>query len=326
MTLTRITYLLVVTTLISLVAWPAKAETSHSPTVIDQDAYWQFVQDTQDTLSQLQEHPENEIHLTLVELADQWEAITEIDVDGQIIPVDNTYLVRLMRSSSPDIEQIDGILTTLITAHQSFPAHVYSSKDIDPLHKILSQPEFSWSKPEPNPVNEWFQQLWDRFNRWLNDLLGDEPMTISVPTNLLTTLSTLLLVIVLIFIFSTLFGDFAQESKINSENGEEDEIITSKTAFAKAQKLSRKGDYRSAVRYLYLSALLIMDERGVLRYDRSKTNREYLRSVTDSPDLAEPLEEVIEVFDDVWYGYHDLDEDTFKRYSNHVEELKEKKG
>ena len=108
--------------------------------------------------------------------------------------------------------------------------------------------------------------------------------------------------------------------------GEEDEIITSKAAFAKAQKLSRTGDYRSAVRYLYLSALLIMDERGVLRYDRSKTNREYLRSVTDTPELAKPLGEVIEVFDDVWYGYHDLEEDTFKRYSNRVEELKEKKG
>jgi hypothetical protein len=68
-----------------------------------------------------------------------------------------------------------------------------------------------------------------------------------------------------------------------------------------------------------------MDERGVLRYDRSKTNREYLRSVANSPELAKPLEEVIEVFDNVWYGYHPLEEESFKHYSARVEELKEKK-
>lgn len=69
-----------------------------------------------------------------------------------------------------------------------------------------------------------------------------------------------------------------------------------------------------------------MDERGILRYDRSKTNREYLRSVSNMPELAKPLGEVIEVFDNVWYGYHSLEEETFKKYSDRVEELKGKKS
>ena len=80
------------------------------------------------------------------------------------------------------------------------------------------------------------------------------------------------------------------------------------------------------MRYLYLSSLLLLDERGLLRYDRSKTNREYLSSLSNTPELSEPLNEVIDVFDNVWYGYHSLDEETFKHYSDRVEELKEKKN
>ena len=68
------------------------------------------------------------------------------------------------------------------------------------------------------------------------------------------------------------------------------------------------------------------DAEELLRYDRTRTNREYLRTVSDSPELAQPLAEVIEVFDNVWYGYHEMDEASFKHYSDRVEELKEKKG
>jgi hypothetical protein len=68
-----------------------------------------------------------------------------------------------------------------------------------------------------------------------------------------------------------------------------------------------------------------LDEQGVMRYDRSRTNREYLRSVSSRPELAAPLHDVIEVFDRVWYGFQKVDENTYKSYVEHVEELREKK-
>jgi hypothetical protein len=86
-----------------------------------------------------------------------------------------------------------------------------------------------------------------------------------------------------------------------------------------------QGDYRNAIRYLYLSYLLVLDEQGVMRYDRSRTNREYLRSVSSRPELAKPLRDVIDVFDRVWYGFETVDETTYKSYVAHVEELREKK-
>ena len=102
-------------------------------------------------------------------------------------------------------------------------------------------------------------------------------------------------------------------------------MLSSKGAFKRAETLSMQGDYRNAIRYLYLSSLLVLDEQGLMRYDRSRTNREYLRSVSSRPELAKPLQDVIEVFDRVWYGFEGVDEQTYQSYVERVDELREKK-
>ena len=114
------------------------------------------------------------------------------------------------------------------------------------------------------------------------------------------------------------------EADIASE-AEGGEILTADMALKKAQQLSSGGDYRTAVRYLYLSSLLLLDERGLLRYDRSQTNREYLRSVANHPHLANPLRRVIDVFDRVWYGYQPLTQDDYTRYAEQVNKLRRQK-
>jgi hypothetical protein len=68
-----------------------------------------------------------------------------------------------------------------------------------------------------------------------------------------------------------------------------------------------------------------LEERGILPYDRSRTNREYLRSLAHLPALAVTLRDVVEVFDRVWYGYQPLDEAGYTRYVRQVEELQQEK-
>ena len=142
---------------------------------------------------------------------------------------------------------------------------------------------------------------------------------------MLTVIVALILLAILAYVFRGLFTDLVKESNAGAFAEEDDRSLTSEIAFRKAQTLSVHGDYRTAVRYLYLSSLLLMEERGILRYDRSRTNREYLRSVSTHPNLAKPLKSVVDVFDRVWYGYEPLDESTYKEYVDEVEELKEQK-
>jgi len=70
---------------------------------------------------------------------------------------------------------------------------------------------------------------------------------------------------------------------------------------------------------------LVLDEKRLMRYDRSRTNREYLRSLSSKPELVKPLRDVIDVFDRVWYGFENVDEQTYQSYVKRVDELREKK-
>lgn len=294
---------------------------------VSEQAYWELISRLQTEIQDLQGSPTEEITSRLAKLADQLEDIQEVQTtDGQVFAIDSGHLLRSLRATPADLEGITVMLDTLLAAHEEYPHRVFSTSDLAALHAILARPEFDWPAEQPNPADQWFQKLLDRFLAWLNEIFGDGITIRLFDANLFLLVSSVVFVFVLFFVFRMIFTDFVKESQIAADHGSPDEPLTSETAFEKAQSLSRGGDFRSAVRYLYLSSLLVLDERGLLRYDRSKTNREYLRSVSQSPQLAQPLEEVIEVFDNVWYGYHSLEEDSFKHYSERVRELKDKKG
>ena len=93
-----------------------------------------------------------------------------------------------------------------------------------------------------------------------------------------------------------------------------------------AGEIARGGDYRAAMRYLYLSALLWLDERDMLRYDRALTNREYLERLRDNAMLRERLRPMVETFDQVWYGHAPLDAQALAAYRAQVEALRDVKG
>src|SRR5438105_3325024 len=91
---------------------------------------------------------------------------------------------------------------------------------------------------------------------------------------------------------------------------------------ASAQQLAGMGDYRTAMRQLYLSTLLWLDEHAYLRYDRSLTNREYLRALAKAPALRDALQPVVEAFDRVWYGFAPISAPEFERYRNQVDAIR----
>lgn len=315
----RSAFLLLLITLAGQAMRSALAD-SPAPTEV---RYWAMMLESREEIARLKNASGEEIALGMDQLAAQWEAITEVEVGGARIPVDHRYLTILMRADPPDLVRLENLFASLLDAQRIAPTGVFFPSDLASLTEILSRPEFQWVESAPNPVSDWIQKILDTINRWLNDILD---VTFDVAGSDLTAwIMAVLLAAVLLFVFRTLFADFMTEAQLAPEGGDE-EPLTSDAAFAKAQALSRGGDYRAAVRYLYLSTLLILDERGVMRYDRSKTNREYLRSVANSPELSRPLAEVIDVFDNVWYGYHSMEEDSFKHYSDRVEELKEKKA
>ena len=305
------------------------ASSGHAPEPpLPIDEYWQEVQKTRALVTSLKGASPEVSHAQLLTAAGRWESITEVVLpDGTLIPVDHSFLVSRLRADPPDLRQLDDLLTALLTAHDTWPQPVFASGDTGALDRILARPEFQWQPEQPSPLAEWWQRLRERFWEFVTRLLPGESIIVQLPLlhRALTALGTLALILVLTYAMRGLLADFVAGTEINLESEAGDGALTAATALKRAQMLSSEGDYRTAVRYLYLSSLLLLEEQGLLRYDRSLTNREYLRSVAHLPQLAAAFHDVVEVFDRVWYGYQPLDEAAYAQYADRVMELRQQK-
>jgi hypothetical protein len=68
----------------------------------------------------------------------------------------------------------------------------------------------------------------------------------------------------------------------------------------RAEDAAGKEDYRSAIRYRCLAVLLALDEAGMLTFDRTATNREYLFRAPGT--IHDDLQPLLDRFDQIWYG------------------------
>lgn len=193
------------------------------------------------------------------------------------------------------------------------------------LKAVLARAEFN--QPEP---------LWQRIVRWLRDLLArwfpnqpDNALTAPISERLLTLagwvvigIACLVLVVVLSYWLQALLGGLVRDVTLRRrrQNGDA-EPLSAVEARQRATALAHSGDYRQAVRQLYLSALLTLEEQRLLVVNRSLTNREVLASVGEQTSLRMHLEPAVRVFDDVWYGVHEPDAATFTAYATEIDQL-----
>lgn len=83
---------------------------------------------------------------------------------------------------------------------------------------------------------------------------------------------------------------------------------------------ARAGDFRTAVRKLYVSLLYEMSERNLIELDESATNHEYLSRVSRFTALAGPMRYLTDRFDHVWYGMFPSSAEDFAAYLARYEE------
>jgi hypothetical protein len=290
------------------------------------DEYWQRVAETQAQVGQLTDPPSAAAVARLHALATRWQALTVVTLpDGTLIPVDQSVLVALLRADPPDRARLEDYLQTLLAAQEEWPEAQFTAAARTALTEILARPEFQYREQTTPGWLQWLVDLWRRLLQWL-DQFAPSSDGVEQPGGWLEQVGTLLLLLVLAglvaYALKGILADFAAESVLTAEVDRAEEPLTAEAALRRAQQLSGGGDYRTAVRFLYLATLLHLEERGLLRYDRSLTNREVLSRVAHDPNLTAVLRDVVEVFDRVWYGYQPLDAPAYRRYAAAVEDLK----
>ena len=154
----------------------------------------------------------------------------------------------------------------------------------------------------------------DAIARFLNGLFAGSS---SSNSTVITVVAGLIVAVALIFVANRLFHPFAPLA-----GGEDDALggdagltrVDAAGARARAATLAAAGQYREAVRYLYLSTLLALDEAGRLHIDEATGNRDILRQARATPRLAEALTPVVRLFDLFLFGHVPVTRDDYERY------------
>jgi hypothetical protein len=233
--------------------------------------------------------------------------------------VDNTWLKVELARSSPDMTLIADRLGALADALAQ-PPGAAPPDALERLRAILENPPYDTPAPTPPPA--WLADLLNLLVRLLEALLspvGGVAAGASWVAWAIGIIGLLLLLWVIAYLARGLRRGVIREVPPALDDPEAN--LTARAAIDQAGTLARGGDYRSAVRYLYLGALLRLDERGLLRYDRALTNREYIDRVRENPALRAALIPIVETFDRVWYGHAPLDQTAFDIYRASVERL-----
>ncbi|GGX31644.1 DUF4129 domain-containing protein [Aquimarina muelleri] len=95
------------------------------------------------------------------------------------------------------------------------------------------------------------------------------------------------------------------------ENIDLNELITN--------ALSEK-NYRLAIRYMYLKALQDLSIKNIIQYHFEKTNTDYYKEITDS-SLKTNFNRISYLYDYIWYGEFDLDEEGYQNAKKSFDQL-----
>ena len=90
-------------------------------------------------------------------------------------------------------------------------------------------------------------------------------------------------------------------------------------------ELMAKGEYRLAMRALYLATLSYLAEKELVNIEIYKSNQDYDRELqrrsSDQKDLVSAFSETVTVIDRVWYGMRKISQNDVERYLTEQERI-----
>ena len=172
------------------------------------------------------------------------------------------------------------------------------------LQEILAQQEFrEFAEGDTRSM----RQLLDRFFAWLDHLGDDARQAQAAQPKGRSKLSAWVL---FALVAAALIGLGLLLRQQRRRGQDEQEVaaaapssaVPPPSPFDEAARYAAQGDARTALRFLYVAALGTLDRRGLIDYEPSKTNWQYLRNLPES-DVREAFAMFTRIFDHTWYGH-----------------------
>lgn len=182
------------------------------------------------------------------------------------------------------------------------------------LSEILQRPEFVRN----DMFAQWFQNIDEFLTHLLSRIMG-KPVKIGslgIWEDVLSFLAALFVLVIFIYVGSRLYRffypEYFEESIFTQEAAAADENQLRSQAAASAEK----GDFRDAIRYQYLSLLLFLDKKQLIRFRFSKTNHEYLQEyrISEGGTETESFAGLLAFFERKWYGMEPCNECDYQEF------------
>lgn len=263
----------------------------------------------------------------------------QIEFEGREVAVDNTWLHVLLDSYSAEkdpqgriahLDEAVGRLRALDDQlRRAEAASGEPGNQNDKIREILSRPAF---QPEQETavggfvrrvlrkVRGFFGEIGSALQRLIENVLG-AGASVGWISNLLVFVVIVAALIVVARMVRRMRAPQRKRKKTRIVLGEE--IGADGTAGELADEAltaARAGDFRTAVRKLYVSLLYEFSERGLIELEDSATNREYLSKVSRFNVLVPPMRYLTDRFDYVWYGMFPSTEEEFAAYFSRYKE------
>lgn len=280
----------------------------------------------QDALTTLRADP-----MSAPQIAVELQSISSVSLpSGSSVEPDLTEIISNLKASPPQTISAETGLSAMITlldrANSTSMSPVRIKVADSSLHTILARSEF---QPQPESVSQRFtgwvrRQLTPYVGpvlQWVAHLAGRILESIAPASGFLLLgtggFGLIALVVIVIGPLRSIRRGFGPDiSRMAFGIGVK--RTSARELYEQAQSLANDKAYRSAIRALYLAALLRLEERELLRFERSLTNREVLKTATaeNSPLLSERLAPLVERFDRCWYGSDACSEQDYIEFAH----------
>ena len=249
-------------------------------------------------------------------MARQLRDIRSVSISEEVeITPDLSAILRDLESDPPRVEQAQRRLERLITALDSAPGGVAEAETA--LSEVMARPEFRRNEQESpgeslghriEEILRWpFEKLADGFD-WLDRRFGGSSEEGDSGSDRWIILGGIwfLIMVALGLVVRRRSRESSRSRPVSSRALTSDQPLPAKPAQAlrqEANRLAEAGQFRLALRSLYLATLFQWHDRSRIGFNRTLTDHEILeKAVSRGENQAAVLQPVVQRFEGHWFG------------------------